>query len=130
MRIEVLKVVDPPQGVVSFRCESGTANGFWKGSRSAEVAEFDVEIEVPEEVAEWVPSASGSTSLSGITEDAFAVLVTGEVVACGSDDDPVVELRVGAGVILAEITDRRSELSVGDLISFRTPEIHLYPYDV
>lgn len=77
-----------------------------------------------------MPSASGSTSLSGITEDSFAVLVAGEVVACGSDDDPVVEVRVGAGVILAEITDRRSELSVGDLISFRTPEIHLYPYDV
>ena len=58
MRVEVLQVLAPPQGIVRFRCEFGVGSGRWMGSNPAEVGQFDVEIEIPEEVAEWttVPS--------------------------------------------------------------------------
>ncbi|MEU3877232.1 MULTISPECIES: hypothetical protein [Streptomyces] len=90
---------------------------------------FDVEIEVPGEVEEWVAIPSGVASLSAATEDLVALIV-GEVVRREDGDDPVVEVRVGSDILLIEIPNRRSELSVKEFISFRVPELQLYPYDL
>lgn len=128
MRVEILKVLDPSQGIVSFRCAYGAALARWMGADPARQGTFDVEIEVPEAVAEWVPVASGSVSLEGLEH--FWVRITGEVVGVGEGDDPVVEIRVGSDVLLIEIPDRRPELHAAHLVSFRAAEVQLYPYDL
>lgn len=130
MRVEVLQVLAPSQGIVRFRCESGIASGRWMGRNPAKAGQFDVEIEVPEEVAEWTAAPSGGTSLSEAMGSEPGSLITGEVVRCGDGDDSVVEVKVGSDILLIEIPNRRSELPVGGLISFRSPEIQLYPYDL
>jgi hypothetical protein len=100
------------------------------GSSPAAVGQFDVEIEVPEEVAEWVAAPSGSASLSEVVGAESVTLITGEVVKSGDDDDSVVEMRVGSDILLIEISNRRSELPVGGFISLQVPEVQLYPYDL
>lgn len=130
MRVEVLQVLDSVQGIVYFRCESGAASGRWMGSNPAEMGQFDIEIEVPEEVAEWAAVPWGVTSLSEAAGAESAALITGEVVRFDDGDDSVVEIRVGADILLIEIPNRRSELPVEGLISFRVPEIQLYPYEL
>lgn len=129
MRVEVLQVLAPSQGIVRFTCESGIATGRWMGANSAEVGQFDVEIEFPEEVADWTAGPSGVTSLSEAGADS-ATLITGRVVRFGDGDDSVVEIRVGSDILLIEIPNRRPELTVEGFISFRAPEIQLYPYDL
>ncbi|MDP9862651.1 MULTISPECIES: hypothetical protein [Streptosporangium] len=128
--MEVLQVLDPSRGTVSFRCESGAASGRWMGESSAKMGQFDVEIEVPEEITEWTEVPSGVTSLSENLDVETAVFITGEVVRFDDGDDSVVEIRVGSDILLIEIPNRRSELPSEGLISFRAPEIQLYPYDL
>lgn len=130
MRVEVLQVLDSSQGIVRFSCESGIASGRWMGSNPADLGKFDVEIEVPEEVAEWTAVPSGVTSLSEVAGAESAALIVGSVVRFDDGDDSVAEIRVGSDILLIEITNRRSELLVEGLISFRAPEIQLYPYDL
>ncbi|MFI6143963.1 hypothetical protein [Streptomyces sp. NPDC051109] len=112
-----------------FKCESGIASGRWMGPNPAEVGQFDVEIEVPEEVADWTAGPSGATSLSEVGVDS-ATLITGRVVKFDDGDDSVVEIRVGSDILLIEIPNRRSELPAEGFISFRASEIQLYPYDL
>ncbi|MFC0556126.1 hypothetical protein ACFFHJ_35000 [Planotetraspora thailandica] len=121
--------MDPAQGIVSFRCEIGTATGRWKGSTPANEGFYDVEFEIPEEVQEWEEPAPGVPAISEIGED---VRVTGEVLGVGEEDDHVVELRTGTDILLIEIPDagRRARLKPHDVISFRSPEIWLYPYQL
>ncbi|WP_329092256.1 hypothetical protein [Streptosporangium sp. NBC_01469] len=128
--MEVLQVLDSSQGIVRFRCESGVASGRWMGSNPAKTGQFDIEIEVPEEVAEWAAVPSGVTSLSEAAGAEPVALITGEVVRFNDSDDSVIEIRVGTAILLIEIPNRRSELSVEGLISFQAPEIQLYPYEL
>ena len=100
------------------------------GELPVQPGSFEVEIEVREEVAEWVAATSGTTALSGAPEPGSGVRIECEVERFDDGDDPVVEVRLGSGVLLVEILDRRAELRVGALISFQVPEIELYPYDV
>lgn len=100
------------------------------GSIPVRTGQFDVEIEVPEEVTGWVPATSGVTSLTDSVGTGPGILITGEVVRVGGSDDPVVEIRVGSDIVLTEILDRRSEVPVTGTISFRVSEILLYPYDL
>ncbi|MCL6736484.1 hypothetical protein [Streptomyces neyagawaensis] len=130
MRVEVLEILDPAQRIVRFRCESGTASGRWMGSALVEAGRYDVELEVPEEVVEWTAEASGTASLAEAAGTERAALITGQVVGYDDGDDPVVEIRVGPDILLVEIPERRQELLREGFISFRAPEIQLYPYDL
>lgn len=130
MRVEVLRVVDPSRGTVSFTSDFGAASGRWMGPNPARAGQFDVEIEVPEEVTEWATLASDVTALSEGAGADPGILITGEVVRVGGSGDPVVEIRVGSDIVLIEIPDRRSEVPVAGMISLRVPEILLYPYDL
>lgn len=130
MRVEVLQALSPSQGIVCFRCEAGVASGRWMGSNPAEVGQFDVEIEVPGEVAEWTAAPSGVASLSEASGAESVTIITGEVVRFDDGDDSVVEIRVGSDILLIEIPNRRSDLPLKGLISFRVPNIQLYPYDL
>ncbi|MFI7535491.1 hypothetical protein [Streptosporangium sp. NPDC049376] len=128
--MEILQVLDPAQGIVQFRCESGTASGRWMGKRPAKPGHFDIEIEVPEEVTEWTFASSDTTSLSEATGAGTATIIAGSVIRFDDGDDSIVEIRVGKDILLIEITNRRSELPVEGQISFCAPEIQLYPYDL
>jgi hypothetical protein len=130
MRVEVLQVLDPSQGIVRFRCEFGVASGRWMGSNLAEMGQFDIEIEVPEEVSEWAAVPSGVTSLAEADGAKSGALITGEVVRFDDGDDSVVEIGVGMDILLIEIPNRRSKLSVKGLVSCQAPEMQLYPYKV
>ena len=130
MRVEVLDVLDRAQRIVRFRCESGTASGRWMGSTPVETGQLDVELEIPEVVTEWTAAASDTASLAEAAGTGCAALITGQVVRYDDGDDQVVEIRVGSGILLIEIPDRRSELVPEGFISFRTPEVQLYPYDL
>lgn len=125
-----MRVLAPSRGIVSFRCESGAAVGQWMGSDPPAAGTFDVEIEVPEEAAEWAAVSSGATSMSRVVGNYPAALITGEVVRFGDGEDPVVEVRVGPDVLLVEITNQRSGLPLGGFISFQVSNIQLYPYDL
>ncbi|WP_144023886.1 hypothetical protein [Amycolatopsis keratiniphila] len=99
------------------------------GSEPADVGQFNVEIEVPEEVTDWMVVSAAATSLSEAAAGS-ATLITGRVVRFDEGDDSVVEVRVGSDVLLIEFPNRRSELPVEGFISFQASEIHLYPYDL
>ncbi|MFJ2092138.1 hypothetical protein ACIOEW_23135 [Streptomyces sp. NPDC087901] len=130
MRVEVIQVLAPSHEFVRFECDSGTASGRWMGLGPAELGQFDVEIEVPEEVAEWTAVPSGDTSISGGVGRGHAANMVCRVLGFDEGDDSVVGVRVGLDIILIEILNRRSEIPLGGLISFRTPEIQIYPYDL
>ncbi|GAB3415302.1 hypothetical protein [Flindersiella endophytica] len=131
MRVEVLRTTEGSQGIVFFRCESGTASGRWMGADPAGVGQFDVELEIPQEVTDWAPASTNATSLSNAGgADDLDTFVTCEIVQLDHGDDPVVEARLGADILLIEIPHRRSELVAKKLITFRAPEIQLYPFNV
>ncbi|WP_326582015.1 hypothetical protein OG889_25145 [Streptomyces sp. NBC_00481] len=128
--MEVLETLACSQRIVRVRCEFGTVSGRWMGSDPVGTGRFDVELEVPEEVAEWTAADSGAASLSEAAGTGRAALITGQVVRYDDGDDPVVEIRVGSDILLIEIPNRRSELVRDGFISFRTPELRLYPYEL
>jgi hypothetical protein len=100
------------------------------GAGPAQLGSFDVEIEVPEEVVEWRTATSADTAISGSFESDSNVRIDCEVMSFDAGDDSVVQVRLGSDVLLVEVVSRRSDLSVGDLISFTVPEVQLYPYDL
>jgi hypothetical protein len=57
-----------------------------------------------------------------------AVSVTGEVVEVGALDDPVVVVRVGSEMVMVEVPESRSHLSVDAYFSFRVDKVRLCPY--
>lgn len=128
MRAEVRKILDPSRGVVFFSCESGSAPGRWMGESPPRLGLCYVEIEVPDEIEEWTVAASNATGLYGDSESGSDVRVECEVLRFDDSDDSVVEVRLGSDIVMIEILNRRSDLSVGALISCRVPEIQLYPY--
>jgi hypothetical protein len=130
MRVEVFQVSTLSKGIVRFRCESGVASGRWMGSNLATVGQFDVEIEVPEEVVNWTTTLSGIGCLSEIAGRETATLITGQIIRFDDAGDSVMEIRLGTDVLLIEISDRNFEIPKEGYISFRAPEIQLYPYDL
>ena len=128
MRADVLQVLDRARGIVFFRCESGSASARWMGPGEVREGRFDVEIDVQEEIEEWVNATSRATAISGAAEAGAEVRITGEVLKVS--DDAVVEVQVGTAVLLVEIPNGRHDLARGDRISFQVREIQLYPYDL
>ncbi|MER5402830.1 hypothetical protein [Streptomyces sp. NPDC002599] len=128
MRVEVLQVISPERKIVSFMCDFGSAFARWMGVDPVGAGEFNVEIEVPEEVAAWSVTSSDRASISSLDENSN-ILIVGEVVRF-DEGDPVVEVRVGTDIILIEMKHPRDGLSVNGFISFKVPEIQLYPYNI
>ncbi|MFC8965476.1 hypothetical protein [Streptomyces sp. NPDC057094] len=128
MRVDVAQICSLDDRIVYFTCAVGSSFARWMGSGPVGVGQFHVEIEIPEEVAEWSVDASRQASVS--TVDEVDVLVTGEVVRLGEDGDPVVEVRLGTDILLVEMARTQRELVVNEFISFRVTEIQLYPYEV
>lgn len=130
MRVDISRILDPSRGIVLFSSGSGSASARWMGAGPAQLGSFDVEIEVPEEVVEWRTATSADTAISGSFESDSNVRIDCEVMSFDAGDDSVVQVRLGSDVLLVEVVSRRSDLSVGDLISFTVPEVQLYPYDL
>ena len=129
MRVEVLKVLDPSQGLVFFSSDFGSASGRWMGPHELRTGEFDIEFDLPE-VEEWTVATSAEAALSGAAEPGSEVWITCQVERVRGGDDTVVTVRTGPYLTYVEILNRRPELPEGGLISFRVPEIRLYPYDM
>ncbi|MFC1416548.1 hypothetical protein [Streptacidiphilus cavernicola] len=87
-----------------------------------------MEIDVPEEVTDWTVAPPSPGSIEG--PEGGTVTVTGTVIGVGEEDDPVVELRVGDGILLVETDDSRRALAPGGSVAFRTSRILLHPYDL
>jgi hypothetical protein len=100
------------------------------GPTPAQGGGYHVEFEIPEDIEEWRTVASDRASISGSVDTEAGISITGEVGNIGDGDDPVVELKVGSGILLVEILNRKSELARRGFISFRSPDIQLYPYDL
>ncbi|HEX8870452.1 MAG TPA: hypothetical protein VF821_32605 [Lentzea sp.] len=127
MRIEVLKVLDPVQGLVFFSSDFGSASGRWM-EPEARTGEFDVELDLPE-VEEWA-AAVGEPALVGTAAAGSDVWMRCQVERVHGGDGPVVTVRTGPNLTFVDIVHRRSELVEGSLISFRVPEVRLYPYNI
>lgn len=95
------------------------------GPGIAEVGQFDVEIDVPDEVSAWTEVSSAVTSLSEVDTE---ILVAGEIAQVGEGDDPVVTIRLGTDLLLVEIPGVKPVPPLAGLLSFQVPEIRLYPY--
>jgi hypothetical protein len=100
------------------------------GPAPAQGGGCDVEFEILEEIGEWRTSTLGYASISGSVDTEAGIFITGEVLNIGDGDDPVVELKVGSGILLVEILNRKSELARRSFISFQSSDIQLYPYDL
>ncbi|KJK49697.1 hypothetical protein UK23_13215 [Lentzea aerocolonigenes] len=124
MRIEVLKILDPAQGLVFFSSDFGSASGRWM-EPGVGTREFDVELDLPV-VEEWA-AAAGEPALVG-AEAGFDVWIRCQVERVHGGVDTCVVVRTGPNLTFVEIVHRRAELVEGGLISFRVPEIRLYPY--
>jgi len=120
IRVEIVPVLAPAEVLVRFRSGSAFASGRWMGSSPVNVGQLDVEIEIPEEVVEWMTVRSGDTSLSETAETESDTILTGQVVRFDDGDDSIIEIRVGSDILLIEIPDRR-DMARGELISFRGP---------
>ncbi|MFS8096309.1 hypothetical protein LFM09_04140 [Lentzea alba] len=126
MRVDVLKVLDPAEGIVFFRGDFGSASGRWKGHEPAETGHFAVEFTLPA-AEEWTAATCEEPALSGAAEPGSDVWFRCQVERVY--DDAVVVARMGPHIFYVEIPNRTSELPEGRFISFRVPEIELYPYD-
>jgi hypothetical protein len=131
MRVEITRVLDPSEGRVAFRCAVGHASGCWAGSAPARLGEFDVELEIPEDITQWtVLDAPAPGSIAGGVEGDPSVSITGTVVDIGEGDDPIVGVRLGPDIILIEAPDRKWEITPGDVVSLRVSVVRLYPYQL
>ncbi|MET8763936.1 hypothetical protein [Lentzea sp. NPDC004782] len=126
MRIDVLEVLDPSRGWVFFSSDFGSASGRWTNP-DVRTGQFDVEFSLPQ-VEEWKAEGSGEAALSGAAEPGAAVWIRCQVEQVHDGDDTVVIVRMGPHIMYVEILNRRADLPEGNLISFRVPEIRLYPY--
>ncbi|GAA2024100.1 hypothetical protein GCM10009839_22350 [Catenulispora yoronensis] len=138
MRVEIARVADVG-GAVEFRCDAGTAVGYWEGRPPSVGDVVDVEVDVPDDVTEWSVRGDVVAGVLEVMGDGTRVRVAGTVEEIG---DPVVVLRVGSGVILVEFVDGElvvggsagasvvgggPELSVGSVVEFVVPRIRLFP---
>ncbi|MFE2171255.1 hypothetical protein ACFXB3_40255 [Streptomyces sp. NPDC059447] len=123
--------VGEEQRVVAFRCEAGhgVAVARWMGDELPQQGtRAFVELTVAEPVSDWRPAEPAAGRALAVEPDGIAV--TGEVLAIGGPEDPVVDLRVGTDVVLVEIGCRKDELRVGRHISFVTRTLEAYPYSL
>lgn len=126
MRVDVLDVLDPAEGIVYFRSDFGSAPGRWMGQALVRAGRFDVEFDVPA-VEEWTEvTTSAEPAVSGAAEPGSDVWFRCQVERVF--DDGVVVARMGPHIFYVEILRRTSDLPDGGVISFRVPEIGLYPY--
>ncbi|MGW7378545.1 hypothetical protein [Streptomyces sp. NPDC054794] len=128
MRIEVLEILDAEGRVVRFRSELGEAWGVWQGGAVPTEGQFDVEVEISEEVAAWLPGVGESDTLTGDGLRRQAVTVRGTVQTV--DEDSVMSVRIGRDIVLVEMADGAVPPQPGAKIKFDTPEIELYPYQL
>lgn len=127
MRVEIVRVADPDSGAVEFRCDAGTALGYWEGKVPAVGDVVDVEVDIPEDVTDWVRRSGATGGELRTIGDGVRVRVKGTVEELG---DPVVVLRVGSGLVLVAFIGEGPELSVGSVVEFLTPHLRLFPTDL
>ncbi|MFC9581363.1 hypothetical protein ACFVJ8_00655 [Streptomyces yangpuensis] len=123
--------VDQEGRRVVFRCKAGHgyAVARWMGDAlPPQGTDAFVELTVPAPVTEWVPASP--TAAQDLAIGPAGVVVTGEVLGVGGPGDPVVELRVGTGVVLVEVVCDGAGLEPGRRISFVSPLIEAHPYEL
>ncbi|MFE0461616.1 hypothetical protein ACFW1A_20430 [Kitasatospora sp. NPDC058965] len=129
MRVEVTRILDASEGLVSFRCALGHATARWAGSTPLQLGEFDVEFDIPEEITRWIVLTDPAPgSIAGDVEEETGVSLTGTVVDVGEGDDPVVSIRLGSDIVMIEAPDRKWDVTPGDGVSMQVPVIRMYPY--
>ncbi|MEV4872194.1 hypothetical protein [Streptomyces syringium] len=129
MEIEVMRspasVIDP----VEFSSPAGNAWGAWKGRGYPSPGTYHVEFEIPEEITSWEPSGTTEGKIEGEWHGmARHVSISGVVE--NVDDDAVVSLRVGTDVVLVEMASCARTVHAGEAITFKTPALDLYPYQL
>ncbi|MEU6990643.1 hypothetical protein ABZ953_08310 [Streptomyces sp. NPDC046465] len=128
MRIEVLEILDAERREVRFRSELGDAWGVWQADDVPSEGQFDVEIDINEEISTWLSDEGDTDRLDGDASHRQAVRVRGTVQTV--DEDSVTSLRVGRDILLVEMANEAVPPQPGSTITFDTPEIHLYPYQL
>lgn len=128
MRIEVLEILDAERREVRFRSDLGDAWGVWQADAVPSEGQFDVEIDIPEEITTWLPSDGDADMLNGDPSRRQAVTVRGTVQTV--DEDSMTSLRVGRDIVLIEMANETVPPQPGSTVTFDTPEIHLYPYQL
>jgi hypothetical protein len=124
MRIEILEVIDRQRRVVAFDGPAGAAWGYWCGTSEPQCGIFDVELDIPDEIASW-DVVSGRDLIEG-NYSHHAVTVRGSVQS--ADDDSVAAIRISGDIVLAEIATDIPAASIGESVEFVTRQIDLYPY--
>jgi hypothetical protein len=121
--------------MVAFSSACGRAWAQWRGSEMPRVGTpVDVEIEVPDEIAQWAIVEGPAVVASDAPGS--PVRIRGAVAAV--DEDAVTAIQVGADIVLVEFTaplnstqpDQAHRPEVGDIIEITTPRIEVYPYSV
>ncbi|MFG2338766.1 hypothetical protein [Streptomyces yangpuensis] len=116
---------------VTFRCRAGHGNAVarWMGDPlPPQGTDAFIELTLPAPVTEWVPASP--TASQDMAIGPAGVVVTGEVLGVGGPGDPVVELRVGTDVLLVEVARGGDGPEPGRRISFVSPLIEAYPYEL
>jgi hypothetical protein len=128
MDIEISEILDAPNQRVRFRSHVGTATGTWPDPNPVSLGRAHVEFDIPNAISEWRTLDSPSpNSIEDVNVPKSSVRIVATVIEDGSDDDPVVTIRVGTAIIMIEPSERRSEMVAGSTIAFTAPDLHLYP---
>ncbi|MEU0940657.1 hypothetical protein [Embleya sp. NPDC005971] len=134
MRIRVVGRAHAEPRRVVFTSGVGGGVGYWNvGDGFADRlpvvgACYDVEVDPPDDVAEWTRAPTGEpTGFSPVRE---GVAVTGRLEWVGRDGEPQVVMRLGPGIMTIDVAWGFEELSVGDVIRFEAPWLELWPYVV
>ncbi|MET7297426.1 hypothetical protein [Embleya sp. NPDC005575] len=127
------RVESEPRRVV-FTSGIGSGVGYWNAESShpdrlpVVGARYDVEVDPPDDVADWTRVPAGATT--GFSPVRGGVAVSGRLEWVGRDGEPQVVMRLGPGIVTIDVARGFEELSVGDVIRFEAPWVELWPYMV
>ena len=99
------------------------------GPPPAQPGEFHVEIEIPGEVANWSVLEAPAADSIAEDPDGAGVSITGTIIQI-EEEDGVVTLRLGTGVVMIEAPGIAREGAPGNAVTLYVPAIQLYPYEL
>jgi hypothetical protein len=124
MRITITDIRDAER-LVSFTSAAGAASGIWRGSRSPQIGQCDVELDIPGRLRWGHGIAKSNRTSAGLRELDGECELVGRAIEW--DGAGVLTIEVGGGIVLVETADRPADDVVAGYVALRVPVLELYP---
>ena len=125
MRVTVSAIRGSVPPLVEFRSVAGGADAIWRGDVPPELQDYDVELEVPEQLRWGQDAGVDAEAAAGISHLGSDTRIVGRVLEC--DDVGVLSVEVAGTLIMVELTERPPANIAGANVSLRVRRLELYP---